>query len=208
MRQTTARAAAAAARSCLGTEATVGSEAYKSKFHICKLQVLATYRNQLREYRALQEELTPWTQAFQQRHGRKPRLVDVEHTGAPAVIRLVMHSLPTGTTYCLAGTPAHLAGGHGAMYRRASDYVYLCTGVEWLIAKYKCYLMMRERVVMDTPQLRSKLTSAKPGAGIIAVCVPWWCRWQMLSWCDYMAEESDRIRNRMAANICSACRCS
>lgn len=45
-------------------------------------QVLATYRNQLREYRALQEELTPWTHAFQERHGRKPRLIDVEHTGA------------------------------------------------------------------------------------------------------------------------------
>ena len=43
--------------------------------------MLATYRNQLREYRALQEELTPWTHAFQERHGRKPRLSDVEHTG-------------------------------------------------------------------------------------------------------------------------------
>jgi hypothetical protein len=43
-------------------------------------------------------------------------------------------------------------------------------GVEWLIAKYKCYMMMRERLVMDTPQLRDKLTSAKPGTG-----TPMWC---------------------------------
>jgi hypothetical protein len=62
--------------------------------------VLATYRNQLREYRALQEELTPWTHAFQQRHGRKPRLADVEHTGMLAAIRLVM--LPTDTAQWLA----------------------------------------------------------------------------------------------------------
>lgn len=51
------------------------------------LQVLATYRNQLREYRALQEELTPWTEAFTQRHGRKPRLIDVERTGEPLLCR-------------------------------------------------------------------------------------------------------------------------
>lgn len=38
-------------------------------------------------------------------------------------------------------------------------------GIEWLIAKYKCYVMMRERLVMDTPQLRDKLMTAKPGAG-------------------------------------------
>lgn len=45
------------------------------------------YRAALREYRALQEELTPWTQAFEERHGRKPRLVDVERTGADTTLR-------------------------------------------------------------------------------------------------------------------------
>lgn len=50
---------------------------------------------------------------------------------------------------------------------RCTCWIQLCfgAGVEWLIAKYKCYMMMRERLVMDTPQLRDKLTSAKPGAG-------------------------------------------
>lgn len=95
-----------------------GLKGVKGSRPATRTQVLATYRNQLREYRALQEELTHWTEAFAQRHGRKPRLIDVERTG-----------------------------------------------IEWLIAKYKCYVMMRERLVMDTPQLRDKLMTAKPGAG-------------------------------------------
>lgn len=193
--------------------------------------MLATYRNQLREYRALQEELTPWTQAFQQRHGRKPRLADVEHTGTSPVLWLVLCSLhsasPTSSTlvrplwlvlyplhtgHCamdsLAESPGHLAGRSWGKHSSPFDQMHVCTGVEWLIAKYKCYLMMRERVVMDTPQLRSKLTSAKPGAGTIAVCVPWLCSWQMIWFCDYMGEQSDRIRNRVSAKLCSARCCS
>ena len=42
---------------------------------------MAAYKSQLREYRALQEELGPWTQAFKAQNGRKPCLVDVERTG-------------------------------------------------------------------------------------------------------------------------------
>lgn len=42
--------------------------------------VLDQYKTLLREYRSLQEELQPWTAAFVARHGRKPRLGDVEAT--------------------------------------------------------------------------------------------------------------------------------
>ena len=45
--------------------------------------VVRNYKAQLREYRALQAELAPWTAAFQGQYGRKPRLGDVELTGAP-----------------------------------------------------------------------------------------------------------------------------
>ena len=37
---------------------------------------------ELREFRALQGELAPWTAAFRDKHARKPRLADVEGTGA------------------------------------------------------------------------------------------------------------------------------
>lgn len=46
-----------------------------------KAQIMAAYKSQLREYRLLQEELGPWTQAFKAQHGRKPCLSDVERTG-------------------------------------------------------------------------------------------------------------------------------
>lgn len=46
-----------------------------------KAQIMAAYKAQLREYRLLQEELGPWTQAFKAQHGRKPCLSDVERTG-------------------------------------------------------------------------------------------------------------------------------
>ncbi len=35
-------------------------------------------------------------------------------------------------------------------------------GIAWLIAKYKQYLILRERVLSDTNVLRSKLDSAAP----------------------------------------------
>eukprot|EP00887_Chlorella_sp_A99_P006122 scaffold22.g6122.t1 len=44
-------------------------------------QAIAAFKAQLREYRALQEELSPWTRAFVNKHGRKPALVDVQRTG-------------------------------------------------------------------------------------------------------------------------------
>lgn len=36
---------------------------------------------QLREFRALQQELAPWTDKFKAKHGRRPRFEDVENTG-------------------------------------------------------------------------------------------------------------------------------
>ena len=45
---------------------------------------MTAYKAELREYRLLQEELGPWTQAFKAQHGRKPNLADVERTGTPS----------------------------------------------------------------------------------------------------------------------------
>ena len=44
-------------------------------------QALNAFKSELREYRSLQEELSPWTKAFLERHGRKPTTVDVQNTG-------------------------------------------------------------------------------------------------------------------------------
>jgi DNA-directed RNA polymerase subunit F len=44
-------------------------------------QVLGEFKAELREYRALQDELSPWNDAFINRHGRKPSMSDVERTG-------------------------------------------------------------------------------------------------------------------------------
>lgn len=48
---------------------------------LTKTQIMTAYKAELREYRLLQEELGPWTQAFKAQHGRKPGLLDVERTG-------------------------------------------------------------------------------------------------------------------------------
>jgi len=45
--------------------------------------VIADFVSQLREFRALQEELAPWTSKFREDHGRKPKVADVELTGDP-----------------------------------------------------------------------------------------------------------------------------
>ena len=45
----------------------------------------------------------------------------------------------------------------------ADTHNLVSTGIEWLIARYKCYIMMRDGLLMNTPKLRSKLTDAKPG---------------------------------------------
>ena len=47
-----------------------------------KTRVTRDAQAELREYRALQGELAPWTSAFLNKHARKPRLADVEGTGA------------------------------------------------------------------------------------------------------------------------------
>ena len=49
---------------------------------LSKGQILSGYKAQLHEYRVLKDELAPWTQAFAAKHGRKPRISDVERTGA------------------------------------------------------------------------------------------------------------------------------
>ena len=46
---------------------------------------MQSYVAQLREFRGLQEELAPWTQAFSAKHGRKPCIADVEATGVCTV---------------------------------------------------------------------------------------------------------------------------
>lgn len=89
-------------------EQRVGSRAVRS-------QLLETYKVELREYRALQEELAHWTKAFEQQHGRKPRLRDVE-----------------------------------------------LTNIDWLLEKYRKYMVLRERVLSDTQGLRSMLGAARP----------------------------------------------
>lgn len=55
------------------------------KSHIC-VQVLNTYKCLLREYRELQEELSPWMHAFEEDHSRRPTLVDVESTKIPWLV--------------------------------------------------------------------------------------------------------------------------
>ena len=48
---------------------------------LTRTQIMTAYKAQLHEYRALQEELGPWTKAFKDQHGCKPGLKDVEQTG-------------------------------------------------------------------------------------------------------------------------------
>jgi hypothetical protein len=46
--------------------------------------VLSSYKAELREFRALQEELEPWTEAFREQHKCKPTLADVQATREPS----------------------------------------------------------------------------------------------------------------------------
>ncbi|KAK9812292.1 hypothetical protein WJX73_010370 [Symbiochloris irregularis] len=48
-----------------------------------RAQVLDGFQGLLHEFRSLQQELGPWTAAFQEQHARKPRMTDVEKTGIP-----------------------------------------------------------------------------------------------------------------------------
>lgn len=82
---------------------------------LTKTQIMTAYKAELREYRLLQEELGPWTQAFKAQHGRKPGLLDVERTG-----------------------------------------------IEWLLDKFKAYVILRDRLLSDTSILRDKLEVAAP----------------------------------------------
>ena len=51
------------------------------------LQALNVYMAQLREYRALQGELEPWTVAFAAENGRKATIRDVEAAGQSCLAR-------------------------------------------------------------------------------------------------------------------------
>lgn len=46
--------------------------------------VLGSYKAELREFRALQQELEPWTEAFREQHKCKPSLADVQATREPS----------------------------------------------------------------------------------------------------------------------------
>lgn len=80
-----------------------------------KSNILNAFKSELREYRSLQEELSPWTNAFVERHGRKPTMLDVQRTG-----------------------------------------------IEWLVMRYKQYIILRDRLFSESPLLRSKLSNAIP----------------------------------------------
>ena len=54
---------------------------------LTKSQIMTAYKAELREYRLIQEELGPWTKAFQAQHARKPTLADVERTGKGPVLQ-------------------------------------------------------------------------------------------------------------------------
>lgn len=57
-----------------------GCPAHHDSCHLVE-QVLESFQVLLHEFRSLQQELGPWTAAFQEQHARKPRLADVERTG-------------------------------------------------------------------------------------------------------------------------------
>lgn len=61
--------------------ANVGKRQAQSAKRQATTQVLGEFKAELREYRALQDELSPWNEAFVNRHGRKPTMSDVERTG-------------------------------------------------------------------------------------------------------------------------------
>ncbi|GMH40001.1 hypothetical protein BSKO_07905 [Bryopsis sp. KO-2023] len=79
-----------------------------------RAEVLNSHKTQLREYRDLQAELSPWMSAFTERHGKRPTLVDVE-----------------------------------------------ATQITWLINRFKDYTVLREKLLVDIPVLRSKIASAQ-----------------------------------------------
>ncbi len=61
--------------------ANVGKRQAQSAKRQATSQVLGEFKAELREYRALQDELSPWNEAFVNRHGCKPTMSDVERTG-------------------------------------------------------------------------------------------------------------------------------
>jgi len=73
---------------------------------LTKTQIMTAYKAELREYRLLQEELGPWTQAFKAQHGRKPGLLDVERTGMCSSSMLL---ICTASGDC---TPTQCGGWH------------------------------------------------------------------------------------------------
>ena len=69
----------------------LGGRAGSSSGRMMDSAVLSTYKSELREFRALQEELEPWTAAFKAKNDRKPCLADVESTRAPPAHHMKQH---------------------------------------------------------------------------------------------------------------------
>ena len=109
--------AAAAKPSPSPSSSSASSSSSSSNPSVAVGGVLSNYMAGLRELRALQAELAPWTDAFREAHqGRKPGLADVHASGVP-----------------------------------------------WIVAKYRQYVLLRERVLTDTQALRPRLEDAKKG---------------------------------------------
>ena len=79
---------------------------------LTKSQIMTAYKAELREYRLIQEELAPWTKAFQAQHLRKPTLADVESTGKEPVVRAAVGQPPCGALASshVGHLPAHMLG--------------------------------------------------------------------------------------------------
>ena len=70
--------------------------------------VLGSYKAELREFRALQEELEPWTEAFKEQHKRKPTLADVQATRETASTDLLLPQIANSISraaQCLTHRP-------------------------------------------------------------------------------------------------------
>lgn len=68
-----------------GAAAGAGGKGKKQR-RLSMAQILGEYKTELQEYRALQDELSPWSTAFLEKNGRKPGMQDVAATGIPWLI--------------------------------------------------------------------------------------------------------------------------
>lgn len=138
-----------------------------------------------------QEELSPWSNAFVEKNGRKPGMQDVLATGEGAakgpeaagpVGRLQSACLCFGEHWLVGA--AREANSSEAKFSRAHRCTTPCfgvlrtctanaqcvpsvpappAGIVWLITRYKQYILLRDRLFTDTGTLRSRLDGAIPG---------------------------------------------